>query len=607
MAITTAQIQQLYVAYLGRAADKAGLDYWSQQLNAEKPVLTLDSLRVNFVTEQKEYSDAYAGLSRGDQVVKIYNNLFGRAPDAAGLAYWSTGGGATVPADQLLTAFIAGASATDAKIVANKVLVSEVYTSTAGANYAAADAKSILSGVDDTSASVTVAVGHLSDGSLSGIAVPEAVAALKVAGAAAQAVIDFQNSTTKAADVLAIEKQLVALTADSKVFDAQTQDVKDDAGFLALSGDLSGDLLSARSDIGNTTVQLTAIEALSAAKLADDRKAVIAKDDASIDKITAYEKAFAAAAVTKTVAPDNSKQAVDTLAAYGTNAANATVWDKALADAGVDKAVTTAPQAQAQAIYDLLANKSTAQATVDKIAADFTGVDSFKLVGTLSAQQQAFNKAADALSTADKALSDTTPVTGKGTVEGAAWVADYKIEATNKLKLDASKSLDALESSYKVIADAYSATTQASSAAAIKLGGYQALTVAANTAGTDAKDDVFYFPAKVAQTSDIQLNFGAKDSLYIGEGYTLGKGTLDSTTGHILGGNNNALEVFFIKDGANVKAVVETTAFGSETAAANTGALLPATSTDGVAVITLTGVTDVSQVTFANGVISHVA
>ncbi len=34
MATTSAQVQQLYVAYLGRAADKAGLDYWLGELNA---------------------------------------------------------------------------------------------------------------------------------------------------------------------------------------------------------------------------------------------------------------------------------------------------------------------------------------------------------------------------------------------------------------------------------------------------------------------------------------------------------------------------------------------------------------------------------------------
>ena len=605
MAITTAQIQQLYVAYLGRAADKAGLDYWSQQLNADKPVLTLENLRANFVNEQAEYKDAFAGLSRSDTVVKIYNNLFGRAPDAEGLAYWTTGGGASVNADLLLTAFINGASATDAKTVSNKVLVSEVYTSTAGANYAAADAKSILSGVNDTSASVTAAVAHLSDGSLSGIAVPEAVAALKVAGAAAQAVSDFQGSSSKAADVLAIEKQLVALTADSKVFDPQTQNAKDDAGFLALSSELSGDLLAARADVGGTTVQLTAAELLSSSKLEADRKALIGKDSSSIDKMSAYEKAFAAAAATKTVADADSSQAVSTLAAYGNNAANKTVWDKALADAGVDTTTVTTPQDQAQAIYDLLVNKNTAQATIDKITADFTGVDSFKLVGTLSAQQKAFDKAAVDLLAADKALTDTTPVTGKGSAEGQAWVADYKIEVATKAALDASKSLDSLESAYKVIADAYKATTEAAIAANGKLAGFTALTPAIDSAGTDAKADVFYFPTKVDQANDFAIKFGAKDSLYIGEGYTLGTGKIDATTGHVTGGDNNALEVFFIKDGNNVKAVIETTAFGSSTADLTAAATNH--TTDNVAVITLTGVTDVSQVTFANGVISHVA
>ena len=605
MAITTAQIQQLYVAYLGRAADKAGLDYWSQQLNADKPVLTLENLRANFVNEQAEYKDAFAGLSRSDTVVKIYNNLFGRAPDAEGLAYWTTGGGASVNADLLLTAFINGASATDAKTVSNKVLVSEVYTSTAGANYAAADAKSILSGVNDTSASVTAAVAHLSDGSLSGIAVPEAVAALKVAGAAAQAVSDFQGSSSKAADVLAIEKQLVALTADSKVFDPQTQNAKDDAGFLALSSELSGDLLAARADVDGTTVQLTAAELLSSSKLEADRKALIGKDSSSIDKMSAYEKAFAAAAATKTVADADSSQAVSTLAAYGNNAANKTVWDKALADAGVDTTTVTTPQDQAQAIYDLLVNKNTAQATIDKITADFTGVDSFKLVGTLSAQQKAFDKAAADLLAADKALTDTTPVTGKGSAEGQAWVADYKTEVATKAALDASKSLDSLESAYKVIADAYKATTEAEIAANGKLADFTALTPAIASAGTDAKADVFYFPAKVDQANDFAIKFGAKDSLYIGEGYTLGTGKIDATTGHVTGGDNNALEVFFIKDGNNVKAVIETTAFGSSTADLTAAATNH--TTDNVAVITLTGVTDVSQVTFANGVISHVA
>lgn len=608
MAITTAQIQQLYVAYLGRAADKAGLDYWSQQLNADKPVLTLESLRANFVNEQPEYVNAYAGLSRSDTVVKIYNNLFGRAPDAAGLAYWTTGGGATVNADQLLTAFVAGAGATDAKIIANKVLVSEVYTSTAGANYNAADAKSIISKVDDTAASVTTAVGHLTDGSLSGIAIPESVATLKVALAADAAKTAFE--TTKVADVLALEKQLVTLsTANAQLAD-QTQTAADTADYATLSAELAGDLTLARAGAlaGKTTLQLTGDATVAAADLVAARAALVAKDAASIDKITAYEKAAVALAATSKVAAADITQAVATLAAYGANAANATVWNKALTDAGIDKAVVTTAAAQAQAIYDFLANKDTSATNVAKIATDFSGVTNFATVGTLAAKDQAFNKATDAFGKADTAV--------KATAEGTTWANDYQADATAKAKVDASKSLDALESSYKAIADAYTAAGDAKVAADAKVTADQVLEKLGDAAGVISGDgtavgnvnkaDVFYFAAGKVTSSDGAVTLEAgKDTIYLGEGYTLNKtATIDATGIH--GANNSALEVFFFKDAASgkVNAVIETAAEGNTTVVNNSFA---ASTTDKVSIIELVGVTDVSQVAFANGVISHVA
>lgn len=149
--------------------------------------------------------------------------------------------------------------------------------------------------------------------------------------------------------------------------------------------------------------------------------------------------------------------------------------------------------------------------------------------------------------------------------------------------------------------NAYNALTKAADGTQTAFGNSAALTAAGAGAGTDAKADVLFFPAKIVETNDFAINFGARDSLYLGEGYTLGAGTVDAT-GHITGGNNNTLEVFFIKDNGLVKAVVETSAFGSSTAELTAGP-----HADNVAIITLTGVTDVSQVSFANGVISHVA
>jgi hypothetical protein len=598
MAITTAQIQQLYVAYLGRAADKAGLDYWSEQLNAAKPVLTLESLRANFVNEQPEYVNAYAGLSRSDTVVKIYNNLFGRAPDAAGLAYWTTGGGATVNADQLLTAFVAGAGATDAKIIANKVLVSEVYTSTAGANYNAADAKSIISGVTDTAASVNTAIGHLSDGTLSGIAVPQGVATLKLAAAADAAKTAFE--ITKVADVLALEKQLVTLsTANAQLAD-QAQASADTDDYATLTTELAADLGAARTDGalgGKTTLQLTNDASITAADLVAARAALIAKDPASIDKITAYEKAAVAKAGVSKVAKADADQAVATLAAYGANAANATVWNKALTDAGIDKAVVTAAADQAKAIYDFLANKDTSAANVAKIATDFSGVSNFTTVGTLAAKDQAYNKALDAFTKADNAVKTTT--------EGTTWANDYQADVTAKAKVDASKALDALEGSYKAIDSAHTALVDGKTAADKAVTDNTTLVKAVAAAGVTDKADVFYFDHKVATADDFKIKFEAKDSLFLGEGYTLNKtATIDATGIH--GANNSALEVFFFKDAVsgNVKAVIETAAEGNTTV---TNAALAASATDKVAIIELAGVTDVAQVTFANGIISHVA
>ena len=609
MAITTAQIQQLYVAYLGRAADKAGLDYWSQQLNADKPVLTLESLRANFVNEQPEYVNAYAGLSRSDTVVKIYNNLFGRAPDAAGLAYWTTGGGATVNADQLLTAFVAGAGATDAKIIANKVLVAEVYTAAAGANYVAADAKSIISKVDDTADSVNVAVGHLTDGSLSGLAVPQSVATLKLALAADAAKVAFE--TTKVADVLAIEKQLVTLSKANAQLAPQTQAAADDTyTYKTLTDELALDLTAARAGAlaGKTTLQLTGDATVAAADLVAARAALVAKDSASIDKITAYEKAAVAFAATSQVVKADADQAVATLAAYGANAANATVWNKALTDAGIDKAVVTTAAAQAQAIYDFLANKDTSATNVAKIASDFSGVTNFATVGTLAAKDQAYNKALDAFNKADAAV--------KVTPEGTTWANDYQADALAKAKVDASKSLDALESSYKAIADAYTAAGDAKVAADAKVTADKVLEKLGDAAGVITGDgkgvgnvdkaDVFYFASGKVTSSDGAVTLEAgKDTIYLGEGYTLNKtATIDATGIH--GANNSALEVFFFKDAASgkVNAVIETAAEGNTTVVNNSFA---ASTTDKVSIIELVGVTDVSQVAFANGVISHVA
>ena len=76
------QLQELYVAYFGRAADPTGLDYW-----VEKGIS--QAAFASSMYAQAEFKDAYGSKSVEAQVNQIYKNLFDREADVAGLTYWT--------------------------------------------------------------------------------------------------------------------------------------------------------------------------------------------------------------------------------------------------------------------------------------------------------------------------------------------------------------------------------------------------------------------------------------------------------------------------------------------------------------------------------------
>lgn len=100
MAITNDQfLQTIYIAYYGRAADPSGFYYWEGLYN--DGTLDFAGIAENFAASQ-EGQDEYAYFKafyqygagaitetmRGDFIDEIYQNLFNRAPDADGKAYW---------------------------------------------------------------------------------------------------------------------------------------------------------------------------------------------------------------------------------------------------------------------------------------------------------------------------------------------------------------------------------------------------------------------------------------------------------------------------------------------------------------------------------------
>lgn len=171
MAISVADknfLVSLYVGYFNRAPDPAGLQYWIEQVEAGRDTNTIAA---DFAAST-EAKALYPFLTTPDVssptafITSVYQNLFNRAPDAAGLAFWegqlSAG---TVSAADMIDAIIKGATtAPDSTIMNNKVEVGLDFATdagnTAGFTYndaAATAATTAISGVTDDAATVAAA------------------------------------------------------------------------------------------------------------------------------------------------------------------------------------------------------------------------------------------------------------------------------------------------------------------------------------------------------------------------------------------------------------------------------------------------------------------
>ena len=135
---TISEIQQLYIAYFGRPADPAGLDYWVSTGISTK----------NFAAAmyaQPEFQQVNAGLSVSQQVNALYVNLFGRDADVEGLTYWT---------QQINTGKIALASiANDLIYAANNSPAPQSVIDKAALNNKTATALTYTSDVRESSAS----------------------------------------------------------------------------------------------------------------------------------------------------------------------------------------------------------------------------------------------------------------------------------------------------------------------------------------------------------------------------------------------------------------------------------------------------------------------
>ncbi|WP_288479108.1 DUF4214 domain-containing protein [uncultured Pseudomonas sp.] len=145
MAITASQIQNLYIAYFGRPAEQAGLDYWSAQAD-----LTVEGLSASFA-QQPEYQAVYGDLPREEVVAQLYQNLFGRKAEGNELDYWIASDDISV--DRMALALVNGAQSTDRELLDGKTEFAAAITA---AQSDASDIASVKEAFTDAKLTITV-------------------------------------------------------------------------------------------------------------------------------------------------------------------------------------------------------------------------------------------------------------------------------------------------------------------------------------------------------------------------------------------------------------------------------------------------------------------
>jgi hypothetical protein len=167
MGIYTDAVQKLYVAYFNRPADAAGLTYWEGVVTGAKGSTAAVSAAF---AASAEYKAAYAGMDAYNVIATVYQNLFGHAPDLAGLTFWGQGLlNKAFTVDTAVTEIAKGALGSDLVAYNNKVAAATAFTAALdtpaevlGYNGDAANllAKNWMKGITDN-ASLTSALAGL--------------------------------------------------------------------------------------------------------------------------------------------------------------------------------------------------------------------------------------------------------------------------------------------------------------------------------------------------------------------------------------------------------------------------------------------------------------
>lgn len=120
-------VQQLYIAYYNRPAEPAGLSYWATTL--ESLGGNLSGIIKAFVNTPESQAIYGANATAEARINAVYDNIFGRAPDQAGLNYWADLiNNKGLDMGEAVMFILQGAQGSDASVVNQKLSIASYYT-----------------------------------------------------------------------------------------------------------------------------------------------------------------------------------------------------------------------------------------------------------------------------------------------------------------------------------------------------------------------------------------------------------------------------------------------------------------------------------------------
>jgi hypothetical protein len=616
VATRVAEVQELYVAYFGRPADPAGLDYWTNIVEAQGSTAAVSAT----FAASPEYIVTYFGKTNTEIVDQIYTNMFGRTADAAGRAYWvNLLNNGTIKVDTIVAEVAAAAVGTDSEAVENKVAAATAFTTELDtpaevAGYAGTaalnQAKAFITGVT-TDATLTAAINPAT--------LEATVAAVVKAGTpfSLESAIAASTAAADALDEFLEDNDLDDLATPAAVVAALETAVTDAAGSTGTEPGVQDFTFTA----GDISVALTgfaaAREGVQAAMLAD----------AEADLNTALATATTDLATARAAATAGVRAIADNLAAADVALAEAT---KAAAEAVlVQNAAEAAVEARAGGRAVTITYNTGAPVDDDgdpatpPVASPTTDVDTVTIAGvnggaavTLIQENGSGN-----LVLASSAITETAypGVTALLEALRANQDAQLDLQAATTARADAFAEFDGLTGASEIAANAIVTNTtavedaetaiedlaelvtaweeaialqteyqtlvaaQETADAAFAANGYVAPVALSGTLAATSGSDLFVLGAASVDAATVS-SFGrsGNDAIFLGSEFTLNTGDLEA-------GNDSVMEVFFVQNGTRAEVHVEKAAYGSDSG--------------DVTVITLVGV-DAEDLVFTNGVIT---